>query len=99
MLLNSCFYPLSVFSYTQIGSPNEYCGMTLPGETVSMDKFFQAMSPLDSSGACAKGDDADGNIDFACRAPYIPMDSDQDLGLTPPTPGLLFTFSEDLNPG
>ena len=74
--------------------------MALPGEVVSMDTFFQSMNKL-STGEDKVTDDEDSNcnIDFAGRAPYIPMDSDQDLGLCPPTSGVLFTLSEDLNPG
>ncbi|RUS80285.1 hypothetical protein EGW08_011969 [Elysia chlorotica] len=96
--------PASILSSTassRMSSPKApYLNMALPGEVLSMDSFFQSMNKLNTGDdKCTDDEDSNCNIDFAGRAPYIPMDSDQDLGLCPPSSGVLFTLSEDLNPG
>ncbi|GFO15879.1 hypoxia-inducible factor 1 alpha [Plakobranchus ocellatus] len=91
---------LSSNSSSRIGSPKEYLNMPLQGEVVSMDTFFQSMNKLNTvDDKSIDDEDSNGNIDFSGRAPYIPMDSSHDLGLCPPSSGVLFTLSEDLNPG
>lgn len=86
---------LSSNSSSRIASPKEYLNMTPPMET-----FFQSMDKLNTVDSLGTDDeDSNYNIDFSGRAPYIPMDADQDLGLCPPTASVLFTQSEDLNPG
>lgn len=64
----------------------------MPGDVESMNKFFQAIKTTEHNRDVE-------DIDFDMRAPYIPMDGKQDLGLLPPTSNVLFNLSTEINPG
>uniref|UniRef100_A0A0B6YT30 Hypoxia-inducible factor 1-alpha n=1 Tax=Arion vulgaris TaxID=1028688 RepID=A0A0B6YT30_9EUPU len=80
---------LSSNSSSRIASPNDYMSMAVDVE--SMDKFFQSIKTSEEDG------DAE-DIDFDMRAPYIPMDGEEDLGLLPPSSSVLFNLSSEINP-
>ncbi|XP_059143272.1 hypoxia-inducible factor 1-alpha-like isoform X2 [Physella acuta] len=98
-LLDMCYRkdnsPLSALSSnasSRIASPSDYLNIAVPGDVESMDQFFQSIKASDQ-------DPDVEDIDFDMRAPYIPMDGDEDLGLLPPSSNILFNLSSDLNPG
>ncbi|XP_012941668.1 endothelial PAS domain-containing protein 1 [Aplysia californica] len=77
---------------SRIASPDDYLSMAVPDDVESMDKFFQSIKTSEQE------QDIE-DIDFDMRAPYIPMDGDEDLGLLPPSSNVLFNLSTDINPG
>lgn len=66
--------------------------MAVPEDVESMNKFFQSIKATEQAG------DAE-DIDFDMRAPYIPMNGEEDLGLLPPSSNVLFNLSTEINPG
>lgn len=65
----------------------------MPVDVDSMGQFFQSIDTNDSVAGVLD------NIDFDGRAPYIPMDGEEDLEIFAPSSTALFTFSNDVNPG
>ncbi|KAH9519452.1 Hypoxia-inducible factor 1-alpha [Bulinus truncatus] len=83
---------MSSNSSSRIPSPSDYLSFAVPGDVEAMDQFFQSIKAGDNDG--------DGEeIDFDLRAPYIPMDADEDLDLVPPSSNVLFNLTTDINPG
>ena len=63
----------------------------MPEDMESMDKFFQSIK--------TGGEDENEAINFDMRAPYIPMDGEEDLGLLAPSSNDLFHHSKNVDPG
>ncbi|KAH9519454.1 hypothetical protein Btru_002672 [Bulinus truncatus] len=83
---------MSSNSSSRIPSPSDYLSFAVPGDVEAMDQFFQSIKAGDNDG--------DGEeIDFDLRAPYIPMDAEEDLDLVPPSSNVLFNLTTDINPG
>uniref|UniRef100_A0A2C9KF36 PAS domain-containing protein n=1 Tax=Biomphalaria glabrata TaxID=6526 RepID=A0A2C9KF36_BIOGL len=85
-----------IFTYGRddaiIPSPSDYLSFAVPGDVEAMDQFFQSIKAGDN-------DQDVEEIDFDMRAPYIPMDAEEDLGLLPPSSNVLFNLTSDINPG
>jgi len=82
---------LSSNTSSRIASPNDYLSMAMPEDMESMDKFFQSIK--------TGGEDENEAINFDMRAPYIPMDGEEDLGLLAPSSNDLFHHSKNVDPG
>ncbi|XP_055879231.1 hypoxia-inducible factor 1-alpha-like isoform X2 [Biomphalaria glabrata] len=83
---------MSSTSSSRIPSPSDYLSFAVPGDVEAMDQFFQSIKAGDN-------DQDVEEIDFDMRAPYIPMDAEEDLGLLPPSSNVLFNLTSDINPG
>ncbi|CAL1541836.1 unnamed protein product [Lymnaea stagnalis] len=83
---------MSSNSSSRIASPSDYLSFAVPGDVEAMDQFFQSIK------AGEQETDVE-DIDFDMRAPYIPMDGDEDLGLLAPSSSVLFNLSTEINPG
>ncbi|XP_048259127.1 hypoxia-inducible factor 1-alpha-like isoform X3 [Haliotis rufescens] len=79
----------------RIQSPDEYQTIASPTDVDLMDKFFSTMDATQKSGSDSDMEDVDLNM----RAPYIPMNADEDFSLVPPSTDSLFTLQSDFNPG
>ncbi|CAG5134818.1 unnamed protein product, partial [Candidula unifasciata] len=83
---------LSSNSSSRIASPSDYLNLAMPEAVDSMDKFFQSIKTSEQERDIE-------DIDFDMRAPYIPMDGEEDLGLLPPSSNVLFNLTTEINPG
>ncbi|BFZ07059.1 hypothetical protein BsWGS_10098 [Bradybaena similaris] len=83
---------LSSNSSSRIASPSDYLNMAMPEGVDSMDKFFQSINTSEQDRDIE-------DFDFDKRAPYIPMDGEEDLGLLPPSSNVLFNLTTEINPG
>ncbi|XP_071080503.1 hypoxia-inducible factor 1-alpha-like isoform X1 [Haliotis cracherodii] len=79
----------------RIQSPDEYQTIASPTDVDLMDKFFSTMDTTQKAGSDSDMEDVDLNM----RAPYIPMNADEDFSLVPPSTDSLFTLQSDFNPG
>ncbi|KAK7103826.1 hypoxia-inducible factor 1-alpha-like isoform X2 [Littorina saxatilis] len=84
----------STASSSRMSSPRDYVHETTPELMMTMDKFFQAM---DTKADTSK--DEMEAIDFDSRAPYIPMNGDEDLCLLGPTRDSMMTLQNEVDPG
>nr|WNN25257.1 hypoxia-inducible factor 1 [Leptochiton rugatus] len=83
---------------TQQNSPADYCKIMSPSEPELLSKF----SSLDTSQTVVLPIDPQEILneeDMDMRAPYIPMNTEDDFGLFIPTTEALFSMPGDFNPG
>ncbi|XP_064603399.1 LOW QUALITY PROTEIN: hypoxia-inducible factor 1-alpha-like [Liolophura sinensis] len=81
--------------YTQQNSPMEYSKSLSPAVPDLMNKF----SALDTNQALELTQEPLNDEDLDMRAPYIPMNTEDDFGLFTPTTESLFSMPGDFNPG
>ncbi|KAL3873009.1 hypothetical protein ACJMK2_036172 [Sinanodonta woodiana] len=88
----------TVSPYDPIGqaSSKDYSILLQHQDISIMDQIF---SNLDTKIHEKLAEENPEEIDFSMRAPYIPMDSEDDFSLMPPTTDALFEMNGDLNPG
>ncbi|KAL5007977.1 hypothetical protein ScPMuIL_013558 [Solemya velum] len=91
----------SPMNYSRCSSPDEYRSTINPNDIDAMDKFFSVMDTHSQESSHNKANEVClSEIDMTMRAPYIPMDPEDDLTLLPVTSETLYnTLSPDFNPG
>ncbi|KAK3576329.1 hypothetical protein CHS0354_039735 [Potamilus streckersoni] len=88
----------TVSPYDPIEQPssNDFSVLLQNQDISIMDQIF---STLDTKVRDKLAEENPEEIDFSMRAPYIPMDAEDDFSLIPPTTDVLFEMNGDLNPG
>ncbi|KAK6183532.1 hypothetical protein SNE40_011000 [Patella caerulea] len=81
----------------RIGSPEDYKTTASPTSVDIMERFFSSMDTKQTFQTKSRPKKPESEM--LQRAPFIPMNSEEDFSLVPPSTSDLFTLHNDFNPG